>query len=112
MTVNNLHSFLSSKKIESVIKSAGSKGLIDFDIEKQNTLEYALRLMEDFNIQSIPVYHLVDDAKAYVGILSIQDILAKTVFQPMFDLIEKGKGTADETDIIKEVKQELKVWSL
>lgn len=51
-----------------------------YDAEITSTLGPVLDLMNSKEIYSVPIYAMVDGTKEYKGILSIADILAKTVF--------------------------------
>jgi CBS domain-containing protein len=76
-TSSTLSTKLSSIPIQSIL----SKKEPLFDIPAEALMSDCLLLMSEHQINSIPVYKLAQDGiKAYKGIVSISDILAKAVF--------------------------------
>jgi CBS domain-containing protein len=75
-TSSTLSTKLSSTPIQVLLSD--KKSLVDLPAD--SLLGDCLSLMAEHQISSIPVYTLEDGSKSYKGIVSISDILAKTVF--------------------------------
>ncbi|KAJ3387832.1 hypothetical protein HDU92_001784, partial [Lobulomyces angularis] len=88
-----LSSKLSKIKIQDLINK---KNKVLISINEDASIEKALELLQKYDILALPVYKWnLDKVKEFIGIISIYDILANTVFQKFFDLIDKCENSLD-----------------
>lgn len=103
---------ISQEQILCILKEKQIKQLLPSkslaDIPTDMRLGDVLRLLAEKGLSAVPVYEISkENNRSYVGILSINDILAFTLFQPLVDQLEAFESAAEQQRAMEQLYQDL-----